>query len=167
MALREFYPTSAYTEHRYRECVQCGMSEYLATLDFLGGSVAPTIGETLTGATSADTGVVLEVSLWSGTYAGGDAAGRILLETITGWDRLQYSIFDEAELVTGSTGGAGMMTVDNGTVKVNSRLSPEGETAVVDGVRYCRFHYDLRFPKKYLAEAVLDLDERERTNPDT
>jgi hypothetical protein len=165
--MREFYPSPSYSEHRYRECAICGLNQYLATLDFSAGSVSPTVGETLTGATSADTGVVLEVSLWSGTYAGGDAAGRILLETITGWDRLQYSIYDASESITGSTGGVGMMTVENGTVKVNNRLSPEGETAVVDGVRYCRFHFDLKFPKKYLAEAVLDLDERERVNPDT
>jgi hypothetical protein len=165
MALREFYPTPAYDEHRYRECAVCGMNEYWAVLDFTSGSVAPTAGETLTGASSGHTGVVIEAQLYSGTYAGGDAAGRILLETITGKDMLQYSIFTAGEEANGSTGGAAMLTVTSGTVKVNNRLSPEGETAVVDGVRYCKFHFDLRFPKQYLRDATIDTSgEDDRLN---
>jgi hypothetical protein len=141
------------------------MNQYWATLDFTSGAVAPTVGETLTGATSGDTGVVKEVALYSGTYAGGDATGRILLETITGWDNLQYSLYDVGESITGSTGGSSMMVVYNGTVKVNNRLSPEGETVMIDGVRYCKFHYELRFPIRYLYEATIDeTGEDERLN---
>jgi hypothetical protein len=154
--MREFYPSPAYSEHRYRECSVCGFNQYWATLDFTSGSVAPSVGETLTGASSGHTGVVKEVALYSGTYAGGDAVGRILLETIVGWDRLQYLLFTEGEEVNGSTSGSSMLTVYNGTVKVNNRLSPEGETVLVDGVRFCRFHHDLRFPKKYLIESTID-----------
>ena len=165
MALREFYPSPAYEEHRYRECSICGMNQYWATLDFTSGATAPTVGETLTGAVSGDTGVVKEVALYSGACADGDATGRILLETISGWDHLQYSIFTVGESITGSTGGASMLIVDNGTVKVNNRLSPEGETGMVDGVRYCAYHLDTRFPIKYLAEAMIDeTGEDERLN---
>ena len=164
MSLSEFYPSPAYDESRYRECSVCGFNQYWATLDFTSGSVAPTVGETLTGAVSGNTGVVLEVALYTGTYAVGDATGRILLDTIAGWDRLQMSVFTALEEVNGSVGGAGMATVDNGTVKVNNRLSPEGETVLLDGVRYCRVHFDLRFPKKYLAEAEVDYDESDRLN---
>jgi hypothetical protein len=139
------------------------MNQYWATLDYYDGAVEPVIGETLTGGTSTNTGVVLEDMVYVGCWAGGDAEGRILLEAVTGWDRLQFSIFTAAESITGSTGGTGMMAVDNGTIKVNNRLSPEGEMAYIEGAWWCRFHYDLHFPKKYLAEATLDLDESART----
>lgn len=162
--MRDFWPNPSYDEMRYRECIMCGYNQYMATIDFTAGTVEPVAGETLTGALSGDTAIVDSVQLTSGTYAGGDAAGRILCITPTSWDRLQYSIFTPGESITGSTGGAGMLTVTNGDIRVNSRLSAEAETVLVDGVRYCQYHYQLRWPKRLLAEYIPDADEQERTN---
>lgn len=49
-----------------------------------GGTYVVAVGNTITGATSAATGVVTAVVLRSGTWAGGDAAGSIRIATETG-----------------------------------------------------------------------------------
>ena len=74
--------------------------EYVA---FTSGSVEPEVGETLTGATSATTAVVIGVRLTSGTWAGGDAAGALFLEQLSG--ALQ------AENLDGSVAGANCLTI--------------------------------------------------------
>lgn len=48
------------------------------------GTVAIAEGVTVTGATSGATGVVTRVVLQSGSWAGGDAAGRLILSSMTG-----------------------------------------------------------------------------------
>jgi len=156
----EIYPTSAYDHHRYRSCDRCGGPTYNVVIDFDAGAVCPTVGETLTGAASGATGVVVETNLVSGTYAGGDAAGRVLLETPTGYDTFQGTCFSDNEAVTGSVGGVAMLTVDGaGAFKVNGRLYPEGEVNNIDGRWLCREHYEREYPKKGLDEAWIDADE--------
>jgi hypothetical protein len=49
-----------------------------------GGTTEITEGQTITGATSGATAVVARVVLLSGTWAGGDAAGRFILSSQTG-----------------------------------------------------------------------------------
>jgi hypothetical protein len=73
------------------------------TLYFDSGSTEPTVGETVTGATSAATGVVHRVVLHSGSYGGGDAAGYIAMTTVTG-------TFQDNEILDGSTAGADFAT---------------------------------------------------------
>lgn len=46
------------------------------------GEILP--GQTVTGATSGATGVVVQVQVDSGTWGGGDAAGRLFIKSITG-----------------------------------------------------------------------------------
>ena len=49
-----------------------------------GGPTEPLEGQTITGATSTATGVIGRVIVTSGTWAGGDAAGRLILKSQTG-----------------------------------------------------------------------------------
>lgn len=49
-----------------------------------GGTSIPAVGDTLTGATSSQTCVVIGYKLTSGTWAGGDAAGYIFVEQVSG-----------------------------------------------------------------------------------
>lgn len=49
-----------------------------------GGTHAPTLDETVTGATSAATGIVADWSVTAGTWAGGDAAGYLYLRQVSG-----------------------------------------------------------------------------------
>ena len=128
-----------------RPCVLCGGFFQQVEIRFDSGSVEPTEGETITGATSGDTGVVDEVVLESGTYAGGDAAGTISLNTATGVDSNGLWGTDD-EALNGSTGGDDMMTLnDNGFQKSYGRLWPVSQMFFRDGKWYCAGHYRFRF----------------------
>lgn len=54
------------------------------SLNYTDGGAAVVVGDTITGETGGATGVVLSISLVSGTWAGGDAAGVIRIHTKTG-----------------------------------------------------------------------------------
>lgn len=125
----------------YYPCRRCGIKEKEVELRFDSGSVAPTVGETLTGATSGDTGVVTEVELVSGAWDG-SATGYVTMDTYTGGDAEQFSCFDDGELINGSLGGNSMLMADwDGTVKVYGRLYPKNQTVEYNGQRYCTPHY--------------------------
>lgn len=49
-----------------------------------GGTTEIAAGDTITGATSGATGYVMEVLLYSGTWAGGDAAGFFVVDMLDG-----------------------------------------------------------------------------------
>lgn len=54
-------------------------------IDFSTGAVTPFLeGETVTGAPSTATGVIVAVGITSGSFSGGDAAGRLYLKTLSG-----------------------------------------------------------------------------------
>jgi hypothetical protein len=57
-------------------------------IDFISGNTAAfVIGETITQTTSGATGVVISTGVTSGSFAGGDAAGRVYIKSVTGtWD---------------------------------------------------------------------------------
>lgn len=98
-------------------------------LDYDQGTSAFTEGETITGAASGATATVDELVLSSGSWAGGDAAGYLVLSTVTG-------TFQDNEAIT-STGGA---AVANGA---NSDYQTAGKEYLyydssTSGVR-CRF----------------------------
>lgn len=60
-------------------------AESVASIAFTsGGTYEILAGDTITGATSTETAVVKSVHLESGTWAGGDAAGTLFLETPSG-----------------------------------------------------------------------------------
>jgi len=78
------------------------------TLDYdSGGAATPTIGETITGATSTRTGILVAYTTASGTWGGGDAAGVMTIMMVTGG-----TLFTNNELLTGSTSGVNMATAD-------------------------------------------------------
>jgi len=54
------------------------------TLAFTSGQNEPTVGYVVTGATSGATGVVVDVVVSSGSWAGNDAVGYIVIRLATG-----------------------------------------------------------------------------------
>jgi len=92
----------------------------LGTLSFDSGSVEPQVGETLTGATSGATGKVISVTVTSGSWGGGDAAGTIELGACDGR-------FNDNEDVNGSVGGANMLTVNHPDTGQGVDLVQNGE----------------------------------------
>jgi len=153
-------------QKRY-DCCMCGTRIKMAEVWFDSGSVAPTTGETLTGATSEDTGVVVDYKVYTGTIAGGDAAGVVTLKTLTGTsvdsDTLVETVFQDNEELNGGTGGDGMMTVD-GTPQVNKygRLYRESDTVLFRGKRYCTAHFPFKWDNKLRDELHFDIDEGDR-----
>uniref|UniRef100_A0A6M3KZF5 Uncharacterized protein n=1 Tax=viral metagenome TaxID=1070528 RepID=A0A6M3KZF5_9ZZZZ len=153
-----------------RACVLCGPFYHEVEMRFdSGGTAEPTVGETFTGASSGDTGVVDEVVLESGTYAGGDAVGTICLTSPTGVgaegdSSSQYNYGSwgtDNETITGSTGGADMMTLNGtGARKSYGRLWPETQLYFRDGKYYCSEHYMFRFRMKTLDETPLFIPDR-------
>lgn len=73
-------------------------------LDFTSGSEEPSVGDTLSGATSSATAVVQQVILTSGTWAGGDAAGRVIVNG-------QSGTFQSENLDNDDTTTANVMTI--------------------------------------------------------
>jgi hypothetical protein len=147
----------------YYECHICGTVSYVSVLHFDSGSVVPTVGETVTGATTGDTGVIDSVTLSSGTYAGGDAIGVIVLSSVTGYNQDTLLVFQNDENLNGSTSGANFATV-NGTMGVtrNGRVYPEWMTIEYEGRRYCRDHFPWRYRREWQDDEKIDLKETER-----
>jgi len=74
------WPKSFHQKHY--TCVMCGGDfSNSCELQFTNGSVEPTVGETLTGAVSGDTGIVISVTLESGSWALGTAVGTVYLSS--------------------------------------------------------------------------------------
>ena len=152
---------------KWHPCTLCGTRHKRAELFFDSGSVEPTEDEVFTGATSGDTGVVVDSVLYTGTYAGGDATGAVTLKTLTGSsvdsDTLIETIFQDNEEINGSDGGDGMMTV-NGTPYVNKygRQYPESQMVFRDGKWFCSAHARFRYHHKDIDSHHLHIDEGDR-----
>jgi len=71
---------------------------------FTSGSVKPLVGQTLTGATSTETCIVIGFVLSGGTWAGADAAGTIFVEQVSG-------VFQSENLNNTTTGGSNVLTI--------------------------------------------------------
>lgn len=148
---------------RWRTCVWCGSNAKTGVVYFDSGSVAPTVGETITGATSGDTAVIDKVGLLSGTYAGGDAAGYMELSSPTGYDQDTFEIFSDNEELNGSTSGNSFSTVDHvGSVTSNGTLYPEGDLIEENGKLYCKFHFKWRFNNEWKKEFIYESHEGDR-----
>jgi hypothetical protein len=145
-------------------CYLCGKPNHLCVLYFDSGSTLPIKGETITGATTGDTGVVEKVYLTSGSWSGGDAEGVIILENPTGWTSEDHVMFDEDELLNGSTAGNNFSTVKHdSSVSVTGRKYPDGNLIEEDGRKYCRDHYKYRYHFKHLDDKDQSIaDESER-----
>jgi len=97
-------PWPGKNHEKWKTCFSCSVEYRTCELKYdSGGTTEPTVGETFTGATSGDTGVVTEVEdPITGTWAGGDAAGFITLDTLTGYDGEQLTMFEDDEPQTSS-----------------------------------------------------------------
>jgi len=89
--------TIASDEQASTECA----AEHVA---FTSGSVRPRKGDTISGATSGSTAVVIGCLLSSGTWAGGDAAGTLWVEQASG-------AFQSENLDNDTTGGTNFATI--------------------------------------------------------
>ena len=157
---------SGFTElsgDKYSECTICGTQTYRVVVHFDSGSVTPTVGETVTGATSADTGVIEFVQLTDGTYAGSNAAGVIILTSPTGYDSDTSRIFSDNEHLNGSVSGADFADV-TGSPGINrsGRLHPDWNLITYRGVKYCREHFRFRFVREWEDESKINISESER-----
>jgi len=156
---------SEYVGEARRACTLCGTTTLKAEVVFKTGATNPggvgvTVAETITGGTSADTGVVEQIILTSGTWAAGTAKGYMSLTSPTGLDSDGHWGTD-GETVT-STGGTFVLDGE-GTKKVDGYLYPESELVEFRGRWYCKPHFHFRWRQTLLDERTIILPE-ERGN---
>ena len=149
--------------YKWYECCLCGTLYRRAMVHFDSGSVAPTEGETITGATSGDTGVLSRYVLVSGTFAAGDAVGIIEMTSPTGYDDGNLEIFQNDEALNGSTSGADFATANKtGAVQISGRLIPEKDIVEYRGKFYCRPHFIFKFRNEWRDDEKPEQDEGDR-----
>jgi len=137
-------------------CYTCGRKYTRAEIKFDSGSVEPEEDEVLTGATSEATGVVELVTLVSGSWAGGDAAGFVELSSVTGID--EGDVFEDDEAVGGSVGGADILTIDGyGTEKSYGTMYPLSYLVKYKGKYYCKEHYRAHLDADLLKQGTIDV----------
>jgi hypothetical protein len=158
-------PPQGVREDKWDTCCRCDKKVTMVEMRFNLGSAPPTVGETITGLISGDTGKVAKVTLESGSYAGADAAGTIDLTSPTGTDD-QGSWGSDLESLNGSIGGTMMCLNGHGHFKTYGRLWPMAVLIERGGHRYCPEHYKWTFDKDDLYNAKLDIDEKDRGKRD-
>jgi hypothetical protein len=145
------------------ECCLCGSRRYQAIVHFTNGTTTPAEHETVTGATSLDTGVLDKYVLISGTFAGSDAAGVFILTSPTGYDAANLEIFTSGELLNGSTAGNSFAKVNRtGAVQITGRLIPGCDLVTYEGKDYCKAHFQFKFARTWQDEAEVDYNENDR-----
>lgn len=87
----------------------------LFELGFDSGSVEITVGETITGEDSGATGVVVSVTVATGSWGGGDAAGTIIISD-------QTDVFNADEELDGSISGEGIATTTGPAERITPRV---------------------------------------------
>jgi hypothetical protein len=92
-----------------------------------GGTTEIEVGDTITGATSAATGVVLSITLASGTWAGGTAAGVIRIHTKTG-------TFQSENLNVGASLNLATISADS-DIRGLIVIAPGGGTLQINDIR--------------------------------
>lgn len=160
MGIRPFFYWGFPRREKWKECALCHPQTKWVELHYYSGSVEPAVGETLTGATTGDTGVVASTTLFSGTWAGGDAVGIIQFSSYTGLEIEDEDIFQADELLNGSTGGSNMATVKwKGCFKNSGIIHPKSVLIKKNGRWYCKWHYDWKFRLEDLDDQRLDINE--------
>jgi len=142
---------------KWDECCLCGTKRIRALVHYDSGSVLPTEGETVTGATSGDTMVLARCVLISGTYAGGDAVGVMEGTSPAGYDDGTLEIFTNDENLNGSTSGDNFATVNKiGAIQISGRLVPDSEIVEYQGKKYCRAHFLFKFRRDWQDDERID-----------
>jgi hypothetical protein len=158
---RSDYPAMA--GEKWDSCVMCGSKLIRVLVHFDSGSVAPTTGETITGATSTDTFVVEGYTLISGTFAAGDAVGVIEGNTPTGYDENNLEVFTNNENLNGSTSGSNFATVNGiGAVQISGRMIADSDLVTHQGKKYCRPHFLFKFSRDWQDSEKIDSSEGDR-----
>ena len=150
---------------KWKTCVMCSIEDRTCELKFDVGRIAePTVGETFTGARSGDTGVVTVVQdLISGTWAGGDATGYITLDTLTGDDGEQLTMFEDDEAINGDATGDNCLTADGeGQINIDGIFYPKRLMVKHEGRWYCIWHYRFRTKLEHLDKQKINVSESER-----
>ena len=151
----------------WHSCIVCGTQQFKGILYFDSGSVAPAVNETLTGATSGNTGVVEAVYLRSGSYSGLDAAGCIEFSSVTGYERETYRVFQDNEDLNGSVGGANIATANgSGSVVINGILYPDKDLIEHNGQWYCKPHFEWKFRPEWEREELFKSDQENKRSYD-
>jgi len=140
---------------KWRDCELCGTAYKQYEIDFNSGSVEPAAGETLTGATSGETATVSSVNRTSGSWAGGDATGTIIVTSPS-------DDFTADENINGSVGGNNLGTVILYIQRKYANRYPESMLIKVDGKYMCREHFSWRYRPKNISDAKVDITERDR-----
>ncbi|GAF92980.1 unnamed protein product, partial [marine sediment metagenome] len=86
----------------------CGAAHRTIELQYINGSTEPSVDDVLAGNTSSAGGIVEKVTVWTGTWAGGDAAGMIELSSPVGLssqtaDANPFTAFTLSENIDNST----------------------------------------------------------------
>ena len=144
---------------RYRACKVHGPLNKQVELRITSGSTVPTVGETLTGATSGDTGVVVSVRLESGTWAGGDAVATIVINNHTGVDEDTGEWGSGTEEINGSISGTSIMTRYVAPQQTSGVIFPESSMVFYDSAWYCIDCYRRKFVKKFLDDSQITDDD--------
>lgn len=165
------YPWPTKSHKAYGTCALCSPpARRLFELRFKTGSVEPVADETLTGGSSGDTGiintetrgdavVITEVILESGTWAGGDAVGFLVMNTCTGItddsDDGRHC-FEQDEAVTGDS-GATLVAEDVAVEKVYMIPWPKTMLYKYEGKWLCPYHFEFRSYHKELDKVKINL----------
>lgn len=83
-----------------------------------GGTYEIKAGDTITGATSTETAEVIEVTVTSGTWAGGDAAGTLTCFDVSGTfqsENLDVGANSNVATISGDFGSRGTIAISSGT----------------------------------------------------
>ena len=105
-------------EKVYADICECVLGTEFSLGYDSGGTNEISAGDTITGETSGATGLVISVSLDSGTWAGGDAAGTFTLRRLVG------NFQDNEEIAVGA---------DTGAATVDGLLSGTGPLSLTTG----------------------------------
>jgi len=125
-------------------------------MHFKSGSTKPQVGETLTGASSGTTAKVASVSVCSGSWSGGDAAGTITF-TSAGSDE-----FESGEQINGSVGGNNMLTCVSSVYAGYGLLHPMSNMTKRDGKWWTSELYNWYYRKRDESDMDIDISETER-----
>ena len=120
-------------------CFTCGKKYTHAVIKFHSGHTEPEEDETLTGATSGHTGVVVDSVVTEGSWFDNDAVGYVEISSVTGID--EGDVFEGDEVIDGSVGGANLFKVTHGTEKSYGTMYPLSYLVKYKGKWYCKEHY--------------------------
>lgn len=167
--IRPQYRTNTDVGLRWYTCEICGTDHKTVELQFENGSTEPSADDVLTGASSGDSGTVESVDLWSGSWAGNDAAGIIELSSPSGLTGQTtstdtFTAFTLSENIDNTTTAAStVMTCHSenlGQGKQYGRFHPEGDVVKYRGRTYCHWHFNFRFWREwYDDEDLSHIDE--------